>query len=136
VSLVGVAVLRGLPAGATPVRHVGDGNRLVRRGVLLRRPGCPPLGKLRVLSSASLRQRASHRPPQDRRPSDTRERSVSATLCPGSALRQQTEQRPSEVLLWATLYDFGVITGMAQAPDPLCRKDFGGNADGSITRRS
>jgi hypothetical protein len=34
------------------------------------------------------------------------------------------------------LYDFGVITGMAQAPDPLCRKDFGGNVAGSITRRS
>ena len=26
----------------------------------------------------------------------------------------------------APLYDFGVITGMAQAPDPLWRKDFGG----------
>jgi len=36
----------------------------------------------------------------------------------------------------APLYDFGVITGMAQAPDPLCRKDFGGNEAGSITRRS
>jgi hypothetical protein len=34
------------------------------------------------------------------------------------------------------LYDFGVITGVALVPDPLCRKDFGGNEAGSITRRS